>query len=40
MESYEKIKVTGIVLQYIRIFIIMVVIHCYLDRENYKVLKF
>ena len=40
MESYEKIKVTGIVLQYIRTFIIMVVIHCYLDRENYKVLKF
>lgn len=28
------------VLQYIRLYFIMAVVYCYLEKENYKVLKF
>ena len=39
IQKIEKWK-NIVVLEYIRLDIIMTVIYCYLERENYKVLKF
>ena len=39
IQKIEKWK-NIVVLKYIRLDIIMTVIYCYLERENYKVLKF
>ena len=39
VQTLEKWKLLA-VLKYLRLYIIMVIIYCYLKRENYKVFKF